>query len=364
MRIIVHAGMNKTGSSAVQEYLGLVRRDMPATGYIYPGEDEPSHWKLAVALTGERSLKKDEKPRGYLDRRAQKHKVEPGAEKATVAAAITGAGPDDAVILSHENFSTPPRAAALMHFLREVAPHAEVHAIAYIRHPVSAYPSVVQQVIKGRMAVVPPSKWVWSHPKRAAGLHSAFGANTLIRVHDRALLRDGDVVEDFRALTEDLTGRPLPPAPKALSTNTSISGAGCTLLYQFWQAHPAAGGEQSRLRKELERFSAGRRDPKLRLPDGWERTIAAKNHALWNEAVAAVAMEDDVRRRLLLQHSGDVPAARVGNRDVEAWLASYLNADFIAGFLDHLRSRGERKPLREETRQWIESLARSSAPQA
>lgn len=357
MRIIVHAGMNKTGSSAVQEFLRSVRGEMPGHGYLYPGENDPSHWKLAVALTGEQSGRAG-KAGGYLDRRAQKHQVDRGDVKEMVAAAIKSAGDDDTVILSHENFSTPPRAAALNRFLKDVAPGAEIHAIAYVRHPASAYPSVVQQVIKGRFPVIPPSRWTWSHPKRAAGLRAAFGAGTVIRIHDRTVLRDGDVVEDFRSLVADLTGRPMPAAPKALSTNASISAAGCALLYRFWKAHPESGGEQGRLRRELERFSAGRRDPRLRLPEGWDKAIAAQNHRGWNEAVELLSHDEAVKQGLrIAEPVGEIP--RVGLPKVEAWLGTYLDRDVLPEFAAHLEARGERAALSAETLAWVQQQVRA-----
>lgn len=336
MRIIVHAGANKAGSTAVQEYLHLVRDEMQTGGILYPALDDTSHWKLSVALMP----RQDGVPVGetYLQRRALKHNVRPGHIRRRVARAIAAASPDSTVILSDESFSAPVAAAALARFLAEIAPKAERLAIAYIRPPHSAYPSEVQQLIKGRRRIVPPSRWVWSHPARAKGLRRAFDG-AVFRAYDRGLLADGDVVEDFRRLIGGVIGRDLPAAPRAFHSNASLSAPVAALLHGLGEAFPDADGAYGRMRRALERFSRERSDPKLQLPAEWHATIAERNHVPWNAAVDLFPYDRGVRDKLrLAAPEGEVK--QVGDAEVRRWLASYLDGAFLHDFVAFLEAGG------------------------
>jgi hypothetical protein len=366
MRIIVHAGMPKTGTSAVQEYLHSVREPMLAQGIVYPDMQHPSHWRLAVALAADTLLETEENAgkdsRGYLTRRAANNDMDVEATLADTTRIIRETPADGTIILSHENFSAPQRAAQLVAFLREVAPAAEVEAIVYVRNPVALYPSGIQQAMKGKLGFTPPTRWTSSHHGRADGVCAAFGeAHTEVRAHDRAILVGGDIIEDFRDYAAGRIGVALPPAPKALSTNESMSAPVCALLLRW---HQGPGGENmkafSEMRRALMRFSRERRDPKLKLPAGWDAVIAQGNAADWNRTVVRMSYDEATKARLQLARPEDeVATLRV--RDVRAWIGSGLDRAFITDFQAYLaEARDFRRGQVERWQTWLTAeLARA-----
>lgn len=353
MRIILHAGANKAGSTAVQEYLHLVRDEMQERGFVYPTLGDKDHWRLAAALM--RWVEGAPAGKGHLQRRALRHGIDRDEVKRATAEAIATAPADCTIILSHENFSAPAAVTSITRFLDEVAPGSERLAIAYIRPPHSAYPSVVQQWIKGARPVESPSEWVWSHPARAAAVRRAFGAGATIRAYDRALLADGDVVEDFRQLVRQLVGRELPEAPREVSANTSMSGAACALLYRSADALPNGLAAHSRLRTALEHFSRDRQDPTLQLPAEWRPAIAKRNYAGWNEAVELLAYDPAAKARLrLAPPEGEVES--IDRQKLQEWLNAYLDEAYIREFAAYVRAFHE-KGISKDVLAWLDQQA-------
>lgn len=340
MRIIVHAGLNKTGSSAIQAYLSKVRGALQDDGVIYPDLGAPCHWKLAAALKlAGGSAKTD----GYLVRRAKKLareadplSLEQEDPRETVAAAIRAAAPSETLILSQESFSTRGQAEKLASYLGSVAGGASVSVIGYARAPTSLYMSDFPHSLKGLGSFPAVQDWKSSHPARAAALRSVFGDAVTIHVHDRGVLARGDVVEDFRDLVEQVIGRPLPAAPHVLTNNESFSAPACALLFR----HKRNAAETSRLRHAtlrgaLLRFSVGRNDPKIQLPKAWAAGIVQRNAAPWNETVAIMPYDDATKATLRLDPPREEPA-RVGEQEFAAWLDSYFDRQFTAEFRDDL----------------------------
>lgn len=360
MRIILHVGANKSGSSAVQEYLHRVKDEMPDCGFLYPDLGDRNHWKLAAALAPPKADGAGAHAIGSLQRRAAQLNLDPAAIKQAITEAIGAAPPDGTVVLSHENFSVPQRARAVAQFLAEIAPAAEQFAVGYIRSPITAYPSDVQELIKGRRPIVPPSDWLWKHPQRAAGLRRVFGGGAVVRAYDRDLLCAGDIVEDFRQVVAKIVGRNLPEAPVAFSTNTSLPGAACALLRRFGETSAGAlGPEHGRLRVAAEQFAATRDDPKLRVPTDWLAIIAQKNSRDWNEAVEALPHDEPAKARLRLRRS-DREVASAGDLEVRAWLDSYLGRDFIAQFVAFLEA-DTRLLVAAETTAWLRGQLKDAA---
>jgi hypothetical protein len=104
MRLVIHAGIHRTGTTSLQRFLSENREALGARGIGYPG-DEVHHQKLAWALK-----------RG-----------EAGVED--VEALVGSAGAAERVILSGEDFAIHQE----LGWLAALARRHEVHAVFYLR---------------------------------------------------------------------------------------------------------------------------------------------------------------------------------------------------------------------------------------
>lgn len=108
MRLLIHAGVHRTGSTSIQRLLAANRPALAARGIVYPG-DGPHHQALAGELR-----------RGNFER----HPV-----LATLAAAREVAGEAGTVVLSGEDFSSLKR----LGWLPPLLDHAELRVLFYLR---------------------------------------------------------------------------------------------------------------------------------------------------------------------------------------------------------------------------------------
>jgi hypothetical protein len=138
-RVLLHAGLHKTGTSALQEFLSSAAGRLRARGVLYPESGRPANWphahhNIAWQLAGDRRFRSSN---GTLD------------DLATEIAAFTG----DA-ILSSEDFEsvlgTPARLAVLFrHFL--LKEHAFT-IVLWVREQASYLESLFFELLKHRMA--------------------------------------------------------------------------------------------------------------------------------------------------------------------------------------------------------------------
>ncbi|WP_375288529.1 hypothetical protein [Sphingomonas sp.] len=336
MRVLVHVGLPKTGSSAIQEYLYAVRDALASLSIRYPDLGHASHWKLAAAIEEgqhEHKASKKRELKGFLARRAAREGTEGALD--TVIDELKAAGPDDVVILSHEYFGGA-RGRVLRKFLTKVVPDAEVYAIGYVRHPVSFYPSGVQQALKGLGQPPSPSGFASTHPVRVAALRRVF-ENVTLRLYDRKLLSGGDVIEDFREQAGLILGRPLPAAPHTLSTNASMSGPACALLARHKRDFPGTSHGYAIFREAVARFGEQHGGAPLRIPEAWVQIIEQGHRDAWNGVVEGLDYPDEVKARATIQPSpADMQV--ISHAEVNAWLESFYDPEFSKALLSHLRS--------------------------
>ena len=104
MRVVIHAGIHRTGTTSLQRFLSGNRAALAGRGIGYPGSDV-HHQKLAWALK-----------RGDSDAR-------------DVLALISSVPTAETAIVSGEDFSIHRR----LDWLHELAAHVETHVILYLR---------------------------------------------------------------------------------------------------------------------------------------------------------------------------------------------------------------------------------------
>jgi hypothetical protein len=213
VKLILHIGMPKCGTTALQRTLRSNAAVLKENGILYPVLEtrKPDHNILTVGLY---SL-------GKLSRNlAQKFRHDPGAALGVFERRVGRLraqledGPYDYLIISAEGLFRPPseeRVQAFEAILRSMA--SEIHLVAYVRHPAGFYLSMAQQILKASSRIPAPK----GRPVRPAIEAFAPIADTVtVAPYDRAAMVAGDVTHDF-------VHRVLPDKVDMLSEITPIS---------------------------------------------------------------------------------------------------------------------------------------------
>lgn len=207
--IVVHGGMHKTGSSAIQNTLQRHRDALADAGWLYP-----------------RAGLVDQEETGHRHRTLMTEVRDRGAAPAWRTLRDEVSAWPGRVVISHENFFSPqvdPRVLAA-----RLPADRPVFLLAYLRHPVDYVESCYREWVR---------RWKYRfgirtfYDTRAAYLDvaaqrdawaAAFGADHLVlRPYERARLAGGNVLDDFIA-TLGLSV-PLPPAPGVANESLSSS---------------------------------------------------------------------------------------------------------------------------------------------
>lgn len=346
MRIVVHLGMHKTGSSTIQEYLYRT----PVPGAVYARSSSPNHSSLFVLLFDDpENLPKYHgfRARGpdfVADLPAQRRKARAALEAQLDALA----GTDCTLIFSGEDISSPRfgAARARMHaFFRRWSD--DLSAIAYVRSPLSYCVSAFQQQLKGAHPVDPGFARAWPRYRgRFEQIDSLFGReNVQLRRFAPEALKGGDVLEDFA----DRLGLSLPPRTAPLRVNESLGLEATALLYV-----------QRRLGRKLAGAPPGpqRVNPAfVELLRGVGRRRFTFAPAVWDEVVAANRADLDWMERRLgepLQDAVPEDAVPVSGEE-ELFAIAAEHAPEIARLLRAQLDMSPEDPL-ERTVQLLDSL--------
>lgn len=200
-RLILHIGAHKTGTTALQQSLKVNRARLAAQGAAYVSSPEAAqlHHYLGFAVRGGLV------PDGFI------------AFDAEVLAERLAEADQDLVIASSENFSFFFQRSAIAALERALRPRFDdIRVVCYLRrqdrHAVSHHQEGAKpnRQAEGQLwghaltalPTVSPNHALYLDYDRRLGLWAdVFGADKLdLRVYDRALLTDGDIVADFLAL--------------------------------------------------------------------------------------------------------------------------------------------------------------------
>jgi len=205
MRIVLHIGQQKSGTSAIQMAFSQASHEFQKIGILYPNPERSSaigynHEPLGAALNWGQRM-----PRG-LARRFTPETLRAGFEAYARDVKNEVARVRPAVLfLSAESLFTPldaEGAARLGGWLRSLAD--DIAVVAYVRRPSGIYLSKIQLQLRATGDISRPGPVFYRGVLESWS--AAFGGRLTVLPYERELLPSGDIVADF-------VGRFMPELP-------------------------------------------------------------------------------------------------------------------------------------------------------
>ena len=274
-RLIIHAGMLKTGSTTIQAALfNSKMRDATYLDLDMQNQSVACRLMWGDGLTSEMFHRVN----GLNQERALQWKQ--GLEKRLEQQLRTAQ--ERTLVMSAEWFSRVD-VPTLEHVRERLAPHVQDFQVyTYIRRPDDFMTSMFQQIVKVSAANYLNLVWP-GYKKFLAPLDQVFGQeNVHFRLFNRKQFPDGNVVADFR----DWTGLPQLQADQG-NRNTAFSAAATVLLACYRRHNPDAGSKISDSTvKHLIMHLKTLKAPKLVLhPDLLKKRISAQQKDVeWMES--------------------------------------------------------------------------------
>jgi hypothetical protein len=230
MRLILHMGMAKTGTTSLQEALHAKTRELAAHGVVYPvpGRSRRSHALLSAPM-----FERERMPRSFIRGGRSPEEMVRRGERAwkRLAGQLRRSDASTAVISSEYFFALK---APGIEQLRDrfASMFEETEVVLYVRSPVDHYVSSIQQRIKGSHVITPPADFQMRLGARTRRLAEIFDGRVTVRPFDRSQLIAGDITTDFatRFLGEDVA---VEFGVAAAAANTSISAEAMCVLQDF-----------------------------------------------------------------------------------------------------------------------------------
>lgn len=254
MKVVLHIGLPKTGSTSIQATLAQKRRDLARAGIFYPRLAGFHHHNLLALPFGKRKL-----PRAFQLQLASYEQARELAERAwkTVAAETARKKPKT-VVLSGEYFWKVQRHRALRQQLSEAFPQAtNIEIVAYLRRPSRHYVSMLQQLLHASHTIPAPVRLEYAKVLR----RWAKTGNLVLREYAPRHLLNGDIVDDFYV---HFLGQPSGPRPRiATEKNVSLSPESMVVLQRVRRhLHPK---DNHIITRNSDRLVAALRDAERRV---------------------------------------------------------------------------------------------------
>lgn len=218
MRLILHIGTPKAGSSSLQVALDANRSALLKRGILYPAIKRATHHTdLASGLHNPDKMRDIDLRRNGNDPAAVVRKT--AAAWQSVADQMSKHHPET-LILSAENFMSIDDFTTMRAWLARIAPGAETSSVAYLRSPVPNHESKASQRLGRTSDVRLPGSLPWhSRLMRWQDIGS---------VQLRDLAKVGDIRTDFlETVQAGLAAKLSLPGRNA---NVSLTGEGCIAL--------------------------------------------------------------------------------------------------------------------------------------
>lgn len=228
MRIVLHMGQGKTGTTALQRALHAARGALAAHDILYPTMPDGAvahHLLLALAEAPERIPPHVSEVHGGLEQTRQK-----AAEAfAGIAVEVARTRPE-VLILSSETLLHGCRREAKLRLHRLLVTLSEdIQPVVYVREPAALYVARAQE--KARVAVRPLPPGPQQIRTAIEETEAAFGLMPAVVTFDRARLTEGSIVADF--ITRFLSNRIAPAEVPDRIENPSLSAEAALLSLRF-----------------------------------------------------------------------------------------------------------------------------------
>ena len=284
MKLLVHYGRPKTGTTSLQHALYRSRRMLQKHGILYPVARHPreDHRLLSALFKLPQDVHPDTRGRFGGDAGRLRAAAQALFEDIRRQA---GRSRPDLLVLSSESFfhtATPEGQDRFRGLLAELA--SEVEICIYFRDPADLYLSSMQQAVKRSKGIRPPRPM--QDRRGVEVIEAAFGRPVAACAFDREQLLGGDIVRDFeqRFLAPHLNG----PTVASLRLNESISAEALAILdrYRRWRHREAVadvGAEIAQLARIIAAIEVRNgRFHKPRLKPQWADEIRrASTDLLW-----------------------------------------------------------------------------------
>lgn len=231
LKLLIHAGMPKAGSTALQARLKARRPSLRKSGILYPTKTQNHNFLMAGAV-----------PIGSLPRifrqhyRSDKEALRRDFDEfwGQILRQIEKTSPE-IVVMSGENLWTLEDEAAERLKQRLETISKDIHVVCYVRRPSDFYLSSAQQKIKASH-ILPKAAGV--KYRRHLEAMARLGSQLHVHAYARAGFVEGDVCLDFAE--RHLGNRDhLAASPEDLTQNESLSAEAMAIL-QDYRAHAHA----------------------------------------------------------------------------------------------------------------------------
>jgi len=229
MRILIHAGLGKTGSTSIQKSFYASRDVLLTNGVVYPSLSDrlPHHGMLLPCLFGPGEWRREFGP-DTSERRDRLSALSEETWSKLFAAAQSG----DLLIISCEHIASLRKATVERLRERLAAISDQQDVLVYYRRPADLYLSKMQQRFKASWEVADPNEYRVRFDLIFKKLNEVFCDRVTIRLFDRGALLDGDVVKDFTHFGARLTDVAA-AAITHVNDNKSLSAEGMEILSRF-----------------------------------------------------------------------------------------------------------------------------------
>ncbi len=281
MKILLHMGQGKTGTTALQQSLHAAADTLRERGVCYPrfgGTAIAHHLLMPLCGAGPKM------PLWSLNDLGGTEEAVRNAHDAWAATCDDiRSNPPDLLILSSELLlggTDPQEKARLFEILSQLS--TDIQPVIYIRHPVDFYRSSLQEMLKAVTRLKPP---VCLHLREMVeGVEATFPQPPVFVAYDKSTLFEGNTVPDFanRFLAPLIGPITLPPS----QANQGLSAEALVLMVQL-RAEGGntveAGRRVARLKKRLIDFD--QTDPLLHplalLPEVAEAALRSATCHRW-----------------------------------------------------------------------------------
>lgn len=296
-RLVLHAGLPKTGSTSIQRFLDANAEALSRQGVMFrPTPDRRGrreHNFLAMAFW-------KRVQRIYADRYGDDlERLQQDSLKAWDGLLDEFHRSDNRTLLISGEFFTRSAAASFAEFADEHLADFDITVLFYLRQPSSHYVSWLQQHLKGSNKMMPFGR-KRSHWARRLRMWSKVG-DVVVREFSRSTLVGGDVIDDFASVIGvDISGFDRPA-----DANESISAEGMDLVLEHRRLHWPTG--RDRIMPESLDLINRIRDIETRLADEVRFTPARLRPEL------AAYLDSDVEELTKLDRSVGFRYAAIGD---------------------------------------------------